>query len=117
MAWWKRIAGGVVLTFGLVGCQTNNSDAQDADTYSNIGGSVGFAASRAIFASACANCHDYHTKTEDQLKSDGVLVGGSPTSSKLYYRLQGAPGGNMPQGGSISADDVKTISDWITAVP
>ena len=44
-------------------------------------------------------------------------MGGSPAGSKLYYRLQGAPGGNMPQGGSISAADVQTISDWITNVP
>lgn len=109
----------VILPLILGSCvQTENSNSQDKDTYSDIGGNPDFVASRAIFAQSCANCHLYHTMSEDQMVADGVLVKGDPASSKIYYRLTGSTSGpgtkNMPTGGALPVSDLNQIETWIT---
>ncbi len=114
----------MILIVSLASClQTENSNSLDADTYSDDGsGTAEFRAAKTIFKQSCAGCHQYHTRTEVQLKSDGVLAAGSPDTSSIYFRLAGASGGsgpkNMPQGGSLSSSDIQTIRFWVlNAVP
>lgn len=109
----------LVLLFGFTGCfQTENSNTLDADTYGNAEGTAEFLAARAIMTQNCAGtCHAYHTQSEADLKLQGLFVAGSPTTSKLYYRLTGSTGGpgpkDMPQTGPLQSSDVETIRTWI----
>lgn len=114
----------VFFLVSLASCfQTENSSSLDADTYTDDGsGTAEFRAAKLIMTQSCAGCHQYHTRTEAQLKTDGLMVAGNPEGSSLYHRLTGASGGagpkNMPQGGSLSSSDVQTIRFWIlNAVP
>ena len=108
----------LTLTLLNISCvQSENSNSQDADTYSEIGGHPGFAAVRAILRQNCASCHIYHTMTEEQMVSSGVLKLGDAASSAIYFRLSGSSKGggpkNMPTGGSLSVSDLAQIETWI----
>ncbi len=109
------IIASVVLGLCLSSCmQTQNSSSQDKSTYADLSGPFGVA--KSIIAQNCANCHDFHTLSEDALVSRGVLVKGDPEHSKIYFRLVGSSGGgtkNMPTGGALSAGEVGKIYDWI----
>jgi len=109
-----------LLTLSLmnISCvQSENSNSQDADTYSDIGGHAGFSAVRAILRQNCANCHVYHTMTEEQMIASGVLKLGDPANSAIYFRLAGSTQGggpkSMPTGGSLSVADLNQIETWI----
>jgi uncharacterized membrane protein len=109
----------LILFLGTVSCvQSENSNSQDADTYSDIGGHAGFAQVRAILRQNCANCHVYHTMTEDEMIAQGVLKLGDAANSAIYFRLSGSTAGggpkSMPVGGSLSVADLSTIEAWIT---
>jgi uncharacterized membrane protein len=97
--------------------QSENSNSQDADTYSEIGGSPGFSSVRSILRQNCANCHSYHTFTEEQLVTAGALKKGDPANSSIYYRLVGSTQGggpkNMPTGGTLTFSDLQLIETWI----
>jgi hypothetical protein len=96
--------------------QTENSNSQDKDQYGG-GGSALFKAARTILTQSCSSCHLFHTKSEDALVADGVMVKGDAEGSQLYFRLNGSSGTggpkNMPTGGSLSIGDLNTIKDWI----
>ncbi|MGZ6478499.1 MAG: hypothetical protein ACXWQE_04300 [Bdellovibrionales bacterium] len=96
--------------------QTDNSSALDANTY----GAGGSGAIKKIFTARCTPCHGYQSMDNDALVAAGVVVKGSPSTSKIYYRLTGATSGpgpqNMPQTGSISAAEVAQIEAWITGM-
>ena len=97
--------------------QTENSNSQDADTYSEIGGSPGFSAVRSILRQNCANCHAYHTLTEEQMVTAGALKRGDAANSSIYFRLVGSTQGggpkNMPTGGALTVSDLELIETWI----
>lgn len=103
----------------MVSCvQTENSNSQDADTYSDLGGHAGFAQSRAIFRQACANCHSFHTMSEEQMVNQGVLKLGDSAGSPIYFRLVGALAGPGPRtmpssGATLSDSELRTIQSWI----
>lgn len=84
----------------------------DADTYGS--------AWREIVGTHCGACHAFHTLDDATLVANGLVVPGRPEDSKLYYRLTGSSGANgpknMPTGGSLSAEDVAKIQDYITAL-
>jgi mono/diheme cytochrome c family protein len=108
----------LVLAGALSCVQTENSDSQDAETYSDLGGHPGFAASRAIFRQACASCHSFHTLSEEELVTRGVLKLGDSASSAIYFRLVGALSGrgprNMPSSGAtLSETELRTVQTWI----
>lgn len=85
-----------------------------------------FLAAKSIIDAKCINCHKSGGNspnlvglTESKAVANGWVVKGSPESSMLYYRLQGATGPgakNMPVGGSIAPDQVKAVSDWIQSI-
>lgn len=118
---FAAIASLVLLAFGGGCIQTENSNSMDDLIYGAAGGSPGFGTVRFILYQSCANCHNYHTMSEDQMKAEGILVGGSPTSSSIYHRLKGALGGagpkNMPPNGALTQADIADIEDWINGVP
>lgn len=108
-----------ILLVGSVSCvQSENSNSQDADTYSSIGGHAGFSAVRSILRQNCANCHVYHTMSEQQLITAGVLKLGDAANSSIYFRLVGSTKGggpkSMPVGGSLAVADIMQIETWIT---
>lgn len=108
----------ILLLLPLSGCQTENSSASDAQLYSG-GGTPAFNEARSIMAANCTGCHTYHTMTEEQLVTAGVLVKGDPDNSQIYYRLTGSSGSQgpktMPPTGSLSVSQVASIRDWISA--
>lgn len=88
-----------------------------------------FTLAKAVFDAKCTTCHSptgsYPTfnlvgLTESKAINNGWVVKGNPDSSRLYYRLMGSSGSNgpktMPQGGSISAQDVQIVADWINSI-
>lgn len=108
----------------LSGClQTENSNAQDGSYDST--GSAEFIAAKEVFRVNCTtSCHQhaFETQTEAQLIQQGYVVAGSPTSSSIYYRIQGSIGGpsgiskDMPTDKSFSAGDLSIIVAWINSV-
>lgn len=90
--------------------QTENSNSQDSTVWGTGG-------ARAVIATHCAQCHDYHTLSNSDLVGQGLVVAGDPENSQLYYRILGSDGSrgpkNMPQGGSMSQGDRDTIKAWI----
>ncbi|UOF01609.1 c-type cytochrome [Bdellovibrio reynosensis] len=85
-----------------------------------------FVAAKAIIDAKCLSCHssssngDFRNLTESKAMQNGLVVAGSPATSKLYYRLSGATVGpgprNMPTSGSVSASEAQAISDWISSI-
>lgn len=101
--------------------QTENSNSLDADTFGS-GGSPEFVAAKMVFSNSCAGtCHEFHTKTEAELKALNYFTAGDPENSPLYYRINGSTGPrgakNMPLGGSVSAGDRNLIKIWIQNAP
>lgn len=108
----------LILLLSSISCvQSENSNSQDADTYSDIGGSPGFSAVRGILRQNCANCHAYHTMSEEQMIASGVLKLGDAANSSIYFRLVGSTQGggpkSMPTGGALSVGDLLQIETWI----
>lgn len=108
-----------ILFIGSAGCvQSENSNSQDADTYSNIGGHAGFSAVRSILRQNCAGtCHSFHTMSEEELIATGRLKLGDAANSSIYYRLVGSTKGggpkSMPVGGALTVGDLLQIEAWI----
>lgn len=86
-----------------------------------------FVLAKAIYDGKCIGCHkaggdspNLVGLTQEKAVTNGWVVPGNPTGSKLYYRLKGSSGAgtkNMPAGGgSISASEVQTIADWINSI-
>jgi mono/diheme cytochrome c family protein len=92
--------------------QTENSSSLDAETYGS--------AWREIVGTHCGSCHVFHTLDDATLVTAGLVTPGDPDNSKLYYRLSGSSGSNgpknMPTGGSLSAEDIAKIHDYIRAL-
>lgn len=86
-----------------------------------------FLAAKAIFDAKCTSCHqvggtspNLKNLTESKAVANGWVVKGNPQNSSLYYWLQGSVGSGpktMPKGGSMSAQEVQTIADWINSIP
>jgi hypothetical protein len=71
----------------------------------------------------CQNCHgSWLSLSETDFKTLGLVVAGSPDSSKLYYRNSSATSGpgprTMPNGGTpaLTADEIQTMVSWINAL-
>lgn len=85
-----------------------------------------FLLAKAVFDAKCLSCHNASGTspnlaglTEAKALANGWVEAGSPTTSKLYYRLTGSSGPgnkNMPIGGSISAEEVQVVSTWILGI-
>jgi len=108
----------VLFALALGACmQTENSNAIDDEKYGNITGTADYREARFILSQNCGNCHDYHTKTQAELESAGLIDYGNPLASQLYYRIRGSQGAlgpkDMPESGSISAGDLNQIKIWI----
>lgn len=102
-----------------------NSSALDESRFGpivEIPGSPLFSAVRTSL-NKCSNCHgSWLSMTEEQFISTGLVVAGSPDSSKLYYRNQGAASGpgphDMPINGfpALSSAELQDMIDWINAL-
>lgn len=93
-----------------------------------------FAEIQAIFDADCAGCHvggatsgglsldDGYSKivgVESSVAGVNYIEPGDPDNSYLYLKLTGGQasvgggGDNMPQGGSLAAEDLELIEHWI----
>lgn len=92
--------------------QTENTNSTDADTYGS--------AWREVVSTHCGTCHTFHTMDDATLIANGLVTPGNVENSKLYYRLAGSTGSNgpkdMPTGGSLSAEDISKIRDYVSSV-
>jgi mono/diheme cytochrome c family protein len=89
------------------------------------GGEVSFSGDvLPIFEARCVVCHgasggwaaDSYTSVMESGNSAPVVIPGDPEGSNLGQWLLGThPNGFMPPGGSLPADEVQTILDWIAA--
>ena len=86
--------------------------------------SAAFKAAAPIIENKCGVCHytpeigDFKGTKESEYLAQGWIKKGNPEGSKLYYRMKGSAGTNgpkdMPQGrGTMSADELKKVYDWI----
>ncbi len=110
----------------LTGCFENqDSSSGDAGGLTvNPGDSAEFIAAKTLFVGSCAGggCHsDFSSKTEAQFVAEGLVIAGSPDTSKVFCRLQGSTGScgakDMPDNQpALDASELQIISDWITAV-
>lgn len=89
----------------------------------NLQGGAKFKAVVPVIISKCASCHTHQAWygfDEDDYNLNGLVVAGTPVSSKMYYRLSTATTGpgprNMPQGGAaaFTETEVALMQDWIT---
>ncbi len=107
-----------LVSFSLGSClQTENSNSLDQDIYGSIDGSPEFLQARTVFTANCATCHIFHTLKEEEFVNTGEVLKGDAENSLIYYRLSGSSGTqgpkDMPDGGTLSADDVAKIKNWI----
>lgn len=124
----KRIAVVVsILGAGAIlsGClQKNTSFSNDARTFSQLSGSGQFVAAQGVFRQNCISCHaNFASMKEDEFISartelgQPLVVAGDPAASEIYIRLHaGSPRPQMPQNGSLSANDVAIIGRWIASL-
>jgi hypothetical protein len=108
----------LVLSLSLVGClQTENSSSGDG--LAPVG-TPAFIAASEVFDNKCSQCHDYHTLSEAELITLGLVMAGDPEGSEIYYRNTGSLGvngpKNMPFVGSLTAGELMLIYDWILAI-
>lgn len=102
------------LLITLSACQAYNSSSGDDIKYSGDG--TLFSDAKIVFVTRCASCHDFHTKTQLQLASEGLFTPGDLYGSSIYTRLKGAGGGDtedMPVGSQLSAEELLIIRQWI----
>lgn len=116
-----------LLALGLVSCgPVENSSSLDKVLYGSSfdlsGSTPQFAAVRTSLAK-CQACHgSWLSLKESDFKTLGLVVGGSPENSKLYYRNQGATSGpgpkNMPNGGypAFSVSELQNLVTWINGL-
>ena len=77
-----------------------------------------------ILSANCAGCHgfvgSYEQLMEKQSGAAPIIVPGDAAASVLVWRLEGqkADGtaiGRMPQGGSLTSEEIQLFRDWIAA--
>lgn len=112
-----RLLSLAVFVVAVIGCmQAENSNTADT-LYGVPGDSPGAGAARLVLYQNCGNCHAYHTMTQQELVTDGVVSPGNPSGSSLYYRLKGTTDGsgpkNMPPTGGLTPADIADIRDWV----
>lgn len=100
-----------------------NSSSQDKYLYSpNTDGSLQFTAAVAVLTAKCSGCHgEWSGFSESDFILSGLVVAQSPSTSKIYYRNQGATSGvgpqNMPTSGSaLTGSELQVVTDWINAI-
>lgn len=93
----------------------------------STGDSAEFLAAKAVFDAKCISCHrsggdspNLVGLTQSKAVDNAWVIKGSPTTSKLYYRLKNSSGSqtpkNMPMGSDIAASDVQKVADWINSI-
>jgi hypothetical protein len=116
-----------ILGLSFIGCgPVDNSSSLDKSLF---GPAVDLSGASPLFASVrtslmkCQNCHgSWLSLSESDFKSLGLVVAGSPDSSKIYFRNQTAPTGpgpkNMPSGGypALTSAEIQNMADWINAL-
>lgn len=99
------------------------------DGFLSAGSLSGAAGSRlqnakAVLKNKCIDCHNGSAATNFNLISDqefilaGLVSPGSPSKSKLLYRLKNYPADmgaprDMPRGSSLSLDEYAALSTWV----
>ncbi|MFN3697038.1 MAG: hypothetical protein ACK4VO_06300 [Pseudobdellovibrio sp.] len=116
----------LICIFSFFSCgKVNNSSSLDRIYYSasRPTGSTLFLSVNNIVGTKCAGCHPaWISFSETDFVAGGLVVAGSPESSKLYYRNQSATSGpgprNMPSSGfpALTTDETQTLVDWINSL-
>lgn len=107
----------IIAAAALSGClQTENSSSLDAIA----NGTPEYLVAVSIMQNKCAGCHDFHTRSEDELIDAGEIIPASPETSPLYYRLRNSTGAQgpktMPPSGPLSADELDAFVTWIQGI-
>jgi hypothetical protein len=105
----------------------------DVNESKQVSNTLNFAKISGSVFTACAQCHSSSAKSGDlDISSYENIVNvpsseipllmrikpSNPDSSYIYMKVTGASGiigSKMPQGGTLSADKIKLLSDWIKA--
>lgn len=103
------------------GATVSNSNSSDRDKYSNEkleGGKESFRLAQSIIKNKCSECHDFHILSETQMVDQGLLIPGSSSESKLFFRLRdsntsSSEPANMPIGGRLDPEELVAIAEWI----
>lgn len=107
----------LVVCVTLISCgKVINSSSGD---YILDSASLNYVGAYAVMKEKCFSCHREFNTTQKGLISLGFVVPGNPLTSSMYNRLQGSEGAgtkNMPQTGSLTAEDRKIIKDWISGI-
>jgi len=101
----------------MISCQVYNSSSNDSIQYMSDGTPFGDA--KVIFAIKCTPCHNYYTRTQQDLIDSGLVVAGDRFSSLIFSRLKGSNVGgveNMPNDGQLSDDELEKIKIWIESI-
>lgn len=122
MKYADKIIFAMTLLLTACGMQTSNSFSGDGNRYGESTvdfskSSASFAAVRTILKNRCALCHEGFTRySEPEWVANQYITPGDPEGSTIYRRLRGAKVGgieNMPQGGSLAADELAAFYSWI----
>jgi hypothetical protein len=114
----------VALVFSSCG-KIENSSSIDGSLYGNYTdtGSPNFLATKQAMSGSCYVCHGaWKTYSEQDFITSGLIVPGSASTSKLYFRNSLASSGsgpkNMPLSGypPISTGDLAIMEQWINAL-
>ncbi len=106
--------------------EPTNSFSQDQELYQAIAAidtttdaGARFSAARDVFERKCTGCHglvshSFHVYEEGDFVGYYVTAGDSG-SSRLYRYLKGSglSPATMPEGASLSTEDLETLKDWI----
>lgn len=115
------------MLFLVAGCEHDINDSKQNTNTINF-----TQVSNSVF-SACVQCHSSSAKSggmdisayenivnapSSENASFMRIKPSNPDSSYIYMKVTGAAGitgSKMPQGGTLSADNIKLLSDWIKA--
>lgn len=100
---------------------SNSYRGDEVDTSQPIDGSQNFQAASAIIRAKCLGCHaEYNLDSEQKFIDDGHVVKGDVDNSDLFLSLKGnglnSGRRDMPQGGTLSPQEIATIRTWIESI-
>ena len=112
--------------FACVGHKFSGGDSAEPVTEGTFQGI------QAIFTASCSGCHvanfppldgdicaDVVEVSSQQVPEMMIIASGSAEDSYLYHKLvnshtdKGGSGGQMPPGGSLSAEEIDIVASWI----
>lgn len=92
----------------------------------SVGPTPQFLAAKSVIDAKCLSCHssdnfgNFQNLTQAQFIQKGFVIPKNLAASRIYYRLSGATTGpgprNMPQGTTMTQNEVEIIATWINSI-